>query len=151
MMCRVSGAFVASVSAVALLLAANTAFARGGAAAHAGFAPSHSHPAFSHQAFRPRNAHALRHHRGNGIGGFWGGWGDYSYAPTGEPVPDVSEPAGPDLRATCTYDIPWDWVHRCPPAVAPSARAYAPACSNEPVTVPGRDGKESIINVTRCY
>lgn len=145
---RVSGALVASIGAVTLLLAGNAAFARSGATAHAGFAPAHSHP-----ASRPAIAHALGHHRrnGNGIDGFWPGWGDYSYGPTGEPAPDNSGSAVPDLRATCTYDIPWDWVHRCPPAVAPSDRAYAPSCSNEPVTVPGRDGQESTVNVTRCY
>jgi hypothetical protein len=143
---RVSGALAASIGAIALLLAANQAFARSGAAAHAGFAPSHSH-----STFRPRIAHGLKHHRGNGFDGFWSGWGDYSYGPIGTPGSDFSTPASPDLRATCTYDIPWDWVHRCPPAVAPSERAYVPSCSNEPVTVPGRDGKESTINVTRCY
>jgi hypothetical protein len=148
MMYRVSGVLIASVGAVALLLAADAAFARSGATAHAGFSPAHSH-----SASRPAIAHALRHRRRNGIDGFWPGWsgGDYSYGPIGEPTPDVSGSAVPDLRATCTYDIPWDWVHRCPPAVTPSERAYAPNCSNEPVTVPGRDGKESTINITRCY
>jgi hypothetical protein len=145
---RVSGALAASIGAIALLLAANQAYARSGAVAHSGFSSAHSQ-----QTFRPRIAHGLRHHRKDGIGGFgfWPGWGDYSYAPTSEPGPDFTAPAAPDLRATCTYHIPWDWVHRCPPAVAPSERAYVPSCSNEPVTVPGRDGKESTINVTRCY
>jgi hypothetical protein len=143
---RVFGALAASIGAIALLLAANQASARSGAA-HAGFSSPHSHP-----AFRPRIAHALKHRRRNGFDGFWSGWGDYSYGPIGEPGADLTAPASsPDLRATCTYDIPWDWVHRCPPAVAPSERAYVPSCSNEPVTVPGRDGKESTINVTRCY
>lgn len=148
MMYRVSGALIASIGAVSLLLAADEASARSGATVHAGFAAAHSH-------FRPANAHALGHRRrngnGNGIDGFWPGWGDYSYGPTGEPGPDFSGSAAPDLRATCTYDIPWDWVHRCPPAIVPSERAYAPSCSNEAVTVPGRDGKESTVNVTRCY
>jgi hypothetical protein len=149
MMYRVSGALVASIGAVTLLLAANAAVARSGAAVHAGFAPVHSHG-----ASRPAIAHALKHRRrnDNGVGGFWPGWGDdYSYGPTGEPLLDNSGSAVPDLRATCTYDIPWDWVHRCPPAVVPSERAYAPSCSNEAVTVPGSDGKESTVNVTRCY
>ncbi|MGA7114700.1 MAG: hypothetical protein WBY77_19980, partial [Pseudolabrys sp.] len=45
-------------------------------------------------------------------------------------------------RFTCTYDIPWDWAHRCPPIanppeppLAPAARA--PSCAPQPVTVPG--------------
>jgi hypothetical protein len=147
MMYRVTGALIASIGAVTLLLATNAAFARSGAAAHATFAPAHPH-SLSRPAIA---AHGFRHHRRNGVAGFWPGWGDYSYGPLGEPAPDFSESAAPDLRATCTYDIPWDWVHRCPPAVAPSERAYAPSCSNEPVSVPGRDGKESTVNVTRCY
>lgn len=146
MMYRVFGALIASIGAVALLLAADAASARSGATAHASFAPIHSH-----SASRPAIAHAFRHHRKNGVDGFWPGWGDYSYGPIGEPEPDLSGAASPDLRATCTYDIPWDWVHRCPPAVTPSQRAYAPSCSNEAVTVPGRDGNESTVNVTRCY
>ncbi|HVX75466.1 MAG TPA: hypothetical protein VHB49_05020 [Bradyrhizobium sp.] len=150
MMYRVSGAFVASIGAVMLLLVANAAFARSGATAHATFAPIHSQPMHPHST-RPPVAHAPRHHRGNGIDGFWPGWGDYSYGPVGEPEPDLSAPGSTEIRTTCTLDIPWDWVHRCPPAVAPSDRAYAPSCSSEAVTVPGRDGKESTINVTRCY
>ena len=91
MMYRVSGALVASIGAVALLLTANTAFARSGAAVHAGFAPAHAH-----LASRPAIAHALRHHRNNnGVGGFWPGWGDYSYGPTGEPTPAVTGSPGP--------------------------------------------------------
>ena len=149
MMYRVSGALIASIGAVTLLLAADGALARSGATVHAGFAPTHSH-------FRSRlpNAHAFRHHRRNGIdgiGGFWGGGDDFGYGPIGEPGADLSGSAVPDLRATCTYHIPWDWVHRCPPAVTPTERAYAPSCSNEAVTVPGSDGKESTVNVTRCY
>ena len=147
MLYRVSGALIASIGAVTLLLAANEAFARSGATAHAGFASTHPH-----STLRPPIAHALRHHRSNGIDGFWPGWGgDYDYGSIGEPGPDFSEPAPAGIQATCTYDIPWDWVHRCPLAVTPSERAYAPSCSNEAVTVPGRDGKESTINVTRCY
>jgi hypothetical protein len=148
MMYRVSGALIASIGAVSLLLATNAAFARSGGAAHAAFAPAHPH-----SVSRPAIAHGFRHHRrnGNGIDGFWGWGDDFGYGPTGEPGQDFSGSAAPDLRATCTYDIPWDWVHRCPPAVTPSERAYAPSCSNEAVTVPGRDGNESTVNVTRCY
>jgi hypothetical protein len=147
MMYRVSGALVAAIGAVTLLLAANAAVARSGAVAHAGFTAAHPHA-----ASRPAIAHALRHHRRNGVDGFGLGWGDdYSYGPAGGAVPEDAQAAVPELRATCTYDVPWDWVHRCPPAVAPSEHAYAPSCTNEAVTVPGRDGKESTVNVTRCY
>jgi hypothetical protein len=151
MMYRVSGALFASLGAATLLLAPNVAFARSGASAHAGFAPAHSHSLSRPAIAGARAFHGFRHHRRNGVDGFWPGWGDYSYGPIGEPAPDFSQSAAPDLRATCTYDIPWDWVHRCPPAVTPSERAYAPSCSNEAVTVPGRDGQDSTVNVTRCY
>lgn len=148
MMYRVSGALIASIGAVTLLLAADGALARSGATVHAGFTSVHSRA-----ASRPAIAHALRHHRrnGNGVGGFWGWGDDFGYGPTGEPEQSFSGSAVPDLRATCTYDIPWDWVHRCPPAITPTERAYAPSCSNEAVSVPGSDGKESTVNVTRCY
>ena len=148
MMYRVSGALVASIGAVTLLLAANAAVARSGAAVHAGFTPAHPHA-----VSRPAIAHALRHRRrnGNGVDGFWPGWGDYSYGPSGEPVPDNAQAAVPDLRATCTYDIPWDWVHRCPPTVAPSEKASAPSCPTEVMKFPGRDGTEQTVNITRCY
>jgi len=56
---------------------------------------------------------------------------------------------------TCTYDIPWDWAHRCPPIpaapeppLAPAARA--PSCVPQSVTVPGSDGKDQTITMVRC-
>ena len=56
---------------------------------------------------------------------------------------------------TCTYDIPWDWAHRCPPIptppeppLAPAARA--PSCVPQNVTVPGSDGKDQTITMVRC-
>jgi len=58
-------------------------------------------------------------------------------------------------RFTCTYDIPWDWAHRCPPIanppeppLAPAARA--PSCVPQNVTVPGSDGKDQTITMVRC-
>src|ERR1700742_3638268 len=98
---RVSGALAASIGPIALLLAANQAYGRSGGVAHSGFSPAHSH-----QTFRPRIAHGLRHHRKDGIGGFGfcPGWGDYPYAPTSEPGPDFTAPGAPDHRTTCTFD-----------------------------------------------
>ena len=98
-----------------------------------------------------------RHHRlRNGGGAFWPGVGDYGdygyYGPTdGGPYAAVTAPVYDGPRYTCTADIPWDWAHRCPPAVAPSDKPYAPSCPTEVMKFPGRDGTEQTVNVTRCY
>lgn len=137
------GALIASLSAVALMLAANEASARSGSARGA-FASMHP---------RPPVAHAFRHHhhRGNFVGTFWPGIGDFSYGPNGEPLVDATPPASGDVRYTYTYDVPWDWAHRYPPNVVPSDRPYVPSCSTESVTVPGRYSQEQTVNVMRCY
>ncbi|OCK59663.1 hypothetical protein [Bradyrhizobium sp. LMTR 3] len=107
---------IASLSAVALVLAAGEALADPGVARGAGVAPSRpgvapARPAFP--AFRSMHHH---HHRG---GGFFPGVGGVFYGlPTEVEQPVVVE-APPlkqsdDLRFTCVYDIPWDYVHRCP-------------------------------------
>ena len=59
-------------------------------------------------------------------------------------------PQSGDVHYTTTYDVPWDWAHRFPPAVAPSDRPYVPSCPTETVTVPGRNGQQTV-NVTRCF
>ena len=92
------------------------------------------------------------HHQRNG-GAFWpGDYGSYG-APDGGPYAEVTttQPAYEAPRATCTYDMPWDWAHRCPPAVAPSDKPYAPSCPTEVMKFTGRDGTEQTVNVTRCY
>ena len=61
---------------------------------------------------------------------------------------DVTQPS--NIHYTYTYDVPWDWVHRFPPMVAPSDRPYTQSCATETVNVPGRDG-ERTVNVMRCY
>ena len=101
--------FIASLSVVALVLAASEAFADPAGARGAGIAPAR--PAFP--SF-PRSHH--HHHRG---GGFWAGGPGVFY---GLPPNAVDEPVvvapplktSDDLRYTCVYDIPWDYVHRCP-------------------------------------
>jgi hypothetical protein len=146
---RSYGALVASVGAVALLLAANEAFAGSGGASRAGFAPTHSS---AHSASRPFVSRSFRHHRRNTVGAFWPGDGGIHYGPNGEPVMDAVPPAASnDVRYTSTYDVPWDWAHRFPPNVAPSDRPYVLSCPSESVTVPGRGGTEQTVNVMRCY
>ena len=142
---RMYGAFIASLSAVAFMLAATETFARSGAAHGGGFTPTHS-------TFHPRVAQSLRHHRRNDGGTFWPADGAYDYGPSnGEPVVEGTPPASGDIHTTYTYDVPWDWAHRYPPAVTPSDRPYVPSCPTEAVTVPGRDGTEKTVNITRCY
>jgi hypothetical protein len=142
---RLYGAFIASLSVVVLMLAANETFARSGAARGPGFVPTHS-------VSRPTVAQSLRHHRRNQLGAFWPGVGDFSYGPSnGEPLTDVVPPTSGDVHYTYTYDVPWDWAHRYPPNVTPSDRAYVPSCPAETVTVPGRDGTDQTVNIMRCY
>jgi len=140
---RIYGAFIASLSLVALMLAANESFARSGAAVRGGSASRHS-------ISRPSIAHALRHHRRNDVGFVWPG--DYGYGSSyGEPMADFAQPGPGDVQYTSTDVVPWDWAHRFPPAVAPSDRPYVPSCPAETVTVPGRDGREQTVNIVRCY
>ena len=101
--------FLASLSAVALVLAVGEASADPGAARGAGLAPAR--PAFP--SF-PRH-----HHRGNGFfpgtGGVFYGASDFR-----EPVVEAPPPSRSDeLRYTCVMDIPWDYVHRCPQYTTP--------------------------------
>ena len=136
---RMYGAFIASLSAVALMLAPNEAFARGG------FTSTHS-------ISRPSIAHSFRHHRRNNAGALWPAVGDFYYGPSnGEPMVDFTQPIPGDIRDTQAYDVPWDWAHRFPPIVAPSERPYVPSCPTETVTVPGHNGTEQTVSVMRCF
>jgi hypothetical protein len=139
---KLYGVLIASLSAVALMLGANETFARSGAAHGGGFA-SHAHSPM---------AQSFRHHRRNNGGTFWPGVGGYFYdSANGEPMADVAQPASGNMHYTYTYDVPWDWAHRFPPAVTPSDRPYVSSCPAETVTVPGRDGREQTVSVMRCY
>jgi hypothetical protein len=105
----------------------------------------------AHPIARPLTAHSFRHRHGNF---FWPGfagdfYGSNGYGPNGAPLTDLTPPASSDVRYT--YDVPWDWAHRYPPNVVPSERPYVPGCRAESVTVPGREGADHVVNVTRCY
>ena len=143
---KMYGALVASLGAVALMLAANEASARTGTASRGGFASTHS---TSHRSGAP----SLRHHRRNDGGIFWPGTGGFFYdGPSSvEPMVDAAPPISGDVHYTNTYDVPWDWAHRLPPMVAPSERPYVPSCPTETVTVTGSGGKEQTVNVMRCF
>jgi len=137
-------ALVASVGVVALMFAANETFAASGAAPRARVIATHS-------VFRPSVAHSLRHHRRGTAGIFWPGDGFYDEPFSGEPGADVAPPASGDVHYTYKYDVPWDWAHRYPPSVTSSGRPYVSSCPAENVTVPGRDGKQRTVSITRCY
>jgi hypothetical protein len=107
---------IASLSAVALVLAAgetsaNQAGARGPGAAPGGPGAASARPAFP--TFR-----SMHHHRHRGGDGFYPGVGGVFYGlPSEVAQPVVEAPPlkqSDDLRYTCVYDIPWDYVHRCP-------------------------------------
>jgi hypothetical protein len=143
---RMYRALIASLGLVALTLVANEASAAGAGSA----APARG--AFA-AVPRPPVAHAFRHHRGRGFfgGAFWPG--DF-YGPVdgGEPIANVPpQPSSTDINYTYKYDVPWDWAHRFPPNVTPSDRPYVTSCPAETVTVPGRDGLDHTVNITRCY
>jgi hypothetical protein len=141
-------ALIASLGAMALMFAANETFARSGGVQGAGVAAAR---AIAH----PIGAHAFRQHRRHFVGpGVVGGYyyGPDAYSGTDSaPLVDMPQPASNDVRYTYTYDVPWDWAHRLPPNVTPSDRPYVPGCGSETVTVPGRNGSEQTINITRCY
>ena|SRR5690242_16669998 len=134
------GTLVASVGLIAFAVASQEAsarpVARGGVVTARPFA-------------RPLAAHAFRNRNGS----VWlpGINGDF-YGSDGAPVTGVTTPpASSDVHYTYTYEVPWDWAHRNPPNVTPSDRPYVPGCTSEPVKVPGSNGGEHVVNVTRCY
>jgi hypothetical protein len=141
---RIHGALIASLSLIALTFAANEAFAQSRAAPAAA--------AHARGPVSPSVALLLRHHRGNRVGAFWPAAGGLFYDPSiGQAPVDFTQPASRDMHYTYTYDVPWDWAHRYPPAVIPSERAYVPECPVQTVTVAGKGGKEQTVNIIRCY
>jgi hypothetical protein len=142
---KMYAALIASLSAIAFVVAASESSARTGTATR-GATPAHS---ISHPAF----AHSLRHSRRRNSGLVWATDSDsYGYgAPDGAPLADGTAPPSGDVHYTTTYDVPWDWAHRLPPNVTPSDRPYVPNCPTQVVTVPGRNGTSQNVNVTQCF
>jgi hypothetical protein len=52
-------------------------------------------------------------------------------------------------HVTYTYDVPWDAVHRYPPALR--TYEYAQGCHTQQQTVPGSGGGKQTVNIIRCY
>jgi hypothetical protein len=140
MMCRT---LIASAGALALVLAANETFAASRATSRGGSGASHL---TSHRLA----AHSFRHHRRTQAGFVWPGDDDSFYGSNGAVV-DGAQPVPGDTQYTDTNDFPWDWAHRYPPAVIPSARPYVSSCPSETVTVPDGHGGSGQVNVIRCY
>src|SRR5271170_185352 len=123
---KINTALIVSLSAVALVLATSETFAASRSARGA-FASAH----------RPGTHFSGHHRRSQGAIGWLGDDGVY-YGPNGE---ELTPPASGGARTGDTYDIPWDWAHRYPPAAARSDRPYVSSCGAETVTVPnGRGG-----------
>jgi hypothetical protein len=114
---RMYGTFVASLSAVVLVLAASETFADPGVGLAGGVAQQR--PASPRSGGRSMH----QHHGGMGRGfptaaDFFYGYGpSYDFDGPSYDEPIVTAPPlkrSDDLRYTCVYDIPWDYVHRCP-------------------------------------
>lgn len=133
---------VASLGAAFLTLSAEEIFAQGRGG---GTAVPFVRPGV------PIGAKPLVPHHRPGLG-LWPAGGYYYGAPYSGLPADAPPLPGNDVNITYTYkqDVPWDWAHRYPPAVAPSDRPYVSHCSSEPVSVPGRSGEQTV-NVIRCY
>ena len=144
---RMYGACIAALGVGALILAPNETFADPAAALPGGSVAVNP-------AFRPSPGRPLQRHRGHNARAFWPGTAGYFYDPSyAEPGVGAVPPASGDIRYTYTYDVPWDWSHRFPPAVAPSDRPYVQECTKQTVNVPRREGEEETVsvNITRCY
>jgi hypothetical protein len=108
---------IASLGVLALVLATSETFADPGPVRGAGAAPSR--PAFPSRPGMHQSHRGFDHHRGfdrhRGFGGFGGVF--YGLPDDGPAVVEAPQPPlkqSDDLRFTCVYDIPWDYVHRCP-------------------------------------
>jgi len=114
-------------------------------------------PAPAQSIFRPSVTRSPHQHNRRDIGTFFPGVGGFFWGqPNGQPNVDVTQTIAGGLY-TCTYDLPWDWVHRCPPSFfasppepPPPPVMYAPGCAAQTVTVPGADGKDQTVSMLRC-
>ena len=136
-----------SLAAMVLLLNADQTFAASRGSSHGG-AHLSSHRLAGH----------FRHHRGQPQAavvwpGDFGdyGYGGYGYEPNGAAVLDGTQPLPGAISNSNAGDIPWDWAHRFPPTVAPSARPYVSSCGAETLTVPDEHGGTGQVNIVRCY
>ena len=129
--------------AAALAAAASLSFI---APERASAAPAHagsSHPGGGH------GHHALVRSRGLRNAG-WGLWGNGAVvyaAPQSPAIEPVAGVGALSQHVTYTYDVPWDAVHRYPPA----AYEYGQGCHTQHQTVPKSGGGKQSVNIIRCY
>ena len=133
---KINSALIVTLSALSLVLATSETFA----------ASRSTRGAFA-SAHRP-GIHFSRHHRRPQSAIGWLGDDGVYYGPNGE---ELAPPTSGGARTSETYDIPWDWAHRYPPAVMPSDRPYVSSCGAETVTVPNSHGGTGQVNILRCY
>lgn len=137
---RIYAMLIASLGATVFMLAANETFAGSRASSHGAFAASHRFA-----------AHRFRNHQRSNSAFVWSGDYDSFYGPGSEPGFDGALPLPSDIRSSNASDIPWDWAHRYPPLVTPSARPYVSSCDPETVKVPDGRGGTGEVNIIRCY
>lgn len=110
-----------------------------------------------HSTFHQSTIGSTRRHRGRQAGAFWPAAAGLYYGPASG-NPEVGVPVSGGVHDTCTYDIPWDWVHRCPPFASSPEPVIAPpvliprvtGCAAQTVTVARGNGKEQTVTIVRC-
>jgi len=135
---------------VTVSLASNQAFGGSGATPGGASVPAPS-------IFRPSVTRAPHHHIGRNTGAFFPGAGGFFVGPSaGQPNVEVTQTITDGIY-TCTYYLPWDWVHRCPPSFfagppepPPPPVVHSTGCPAQTVTVPGADGKDQTVMMLRC-
>jgi hypothetical protein len=138
---RMYAVLFASLGAMALTLAGDESLAGSKAGSRAGIGST------SHRL----GAHMSRFHRRALAAFVWPGDEGFGFGPNGGPIFDGTSQVPADVRNSNANDIPWDWIHRYPPMVAPSARPYVSSCGAETVTVPDGHGGNGQVNIFRCY
>jgi hypothetical protein len=153
-MCNKMYAALIMFFSVALTIASNQAFGESGAIHKSRSTHSAFHPTVTLSLDHHRGRHTGAHHRGRNIGTAVGG---FFFGPANaQPEVVVTEPQlSGETPYTCSLDIPWDFVHRCPsppePASGPDVIPFVtPGCPAQHVTVPMGDGKEQTVTIVRC-
>jgi hypothetical protein len=145
---KISAALIITCS-VAFTLASNETFG-------ASVGEHGERSASTHSTFHRSVAQWQHHRRRSHTAGLLPAVGGYYYGPpNGEPDVVIREQKIYDDHYTCTLDMPWDWVHRCPsPSERPPTPVVAvpsvPGCAAQRVTVPMGDGKEQTVIINRC-
>ncbi len=128
------------------------------AAASSSLAAGSGAPGVALSGATPGGGHARGGHTGHhamaGSRGFrHAGWGLWGYGPAVYASPSAGvEPVGVGAlseHVTYTYDVPWDAVHRYPPALRPYE--YAQGCHTQRQSVPRHAGGTQTVNIVRCY